>query len=50
MDFTPRASFLNEVGLRRALSDLLGIDVDVVASDTLSGDVGARMLQDAVDL
>ena len=48
VDFTSEASLLDEVGLRLALADLLQVDVDVVASDTLRGDVRTRILREAV--
>ncbi|KAA9089222.1 helix-turn-helix domain-containing protein [Microbacterium radiodurans] len=48
VDFTPEAGLLDEVGLRIALTDLLQVDVDVVASDTLRGDVRDRILSEAV--
>lgn len=50
VDFSEEASFLDEVGLRRSLSDLLKVNVDVVASDTLRGAQRDRMLKDAVPL
>lgn len=48
VDFTEEASLLDEVGLRLALTDLLGIEVDVVAADTLRGEFGERVLREAV--
>lgn len=48
VDFTPGAGLLDEVGLRLALSDLLQVDVDVVASDTLRGEMRDRILREAV--
>jgi predicted nucleotidyltransferase len=48
VDFTDEASLLDEVGLRLALSDLLRIDVDVVASDSLKGSMRSRVLGEAV--
>lgn len=48
VDFTPEAGLLDEVGLRLALTDLLHVDVDVVASDTLRGDLRERILREAV--
>lgn len=50
VDFSEDASFLDEVGLRRSLTDLLKVSVDVVASDTLRGAQRDRMLKDAVPL
>ena len=37
VDFTDEASLLDEVGLGLDLADLLGIEVDVLATDTLRG-------------
>lgn len=48
VEFAPNASLLDEVGLRLALSDLLGVSVDVVAADTLRGEFGERVLAQAV--
>lgn len=48
--FTEEASILDEVGLRLSLSGLLGVEVDVIAADTLHGLRRERMLQDAVQL
>lgn len=48
VSFTDEASLLDEVGLRLALTDLLGIAVDVVAADTLRGPFGERVLNEAV--
>ncbi|MFJ4036794.1 helix-turn-helix domain-containing protein [Microbacterium sp. NPDC090007] len=48
VDFTPDAGLLDEVGLRLALVDLLQVPVDVVASDTLRGDLRERILSEAV--
>ncbi|MEI2819610.1 MAG: hypothetical protein V9E81_05095 [Marmoricola sp.] len=39
VDFTDEATLLDEVGLRLALTDLLHVEVDVVASDSLRGDM-----------
>ena len=50
VDFTPEASLLDEVGLRLALADLLRVDVDVVAADTLRGAMRERVLSEAVPL
>ncbi len=50
VDFTPEATLLDEIGLRLALTDLLRIDVDVVAADALHGDVRRRILAEAVPL
>lgn len=48
VEFTDEASLLDEVGLRLALRDLLQIDVDVVATDALRGEIRERILRDAV--
>lgn len=48
VDFTDEASLLDEVGLRLALADLLQVNVDVVAADTLKGPFRDRVLQEAV--
>lgn len=50
VDFTADASLLDEVGLRLALSELLQVDVDVVAVDTLRGALRERVLGEAVPL
>lgn len=47
VDFTDEASALDEVGLRLALEELLGVEVDVIGADTLRGAAGARVLRDA---
>lgn len=47
VDFTAEASLLDETGLRLALTDLLNIEVDVVASDTLRGRLRERVLREA---
>ena len=48
VDFTSEAGLLDEIGLRLALADLLHAEVDVVASDTLHGDLRDRILREAV--
>lgn len=48
VDFTHEASLLDEVGLRLALVDLLGVEVDVVAVDSLQGQRRERVLREAV--
>ncbi len=48
VDFTDEATLLDEVGLRLALSDLLRVEVDVVAADALRGGVRERVLREAV--
>ncbi|MFJ4159613.1 helix-turn-helix domain-containing protein [Microbacterium testaceum] len=50
VDFTPEAGLLDEIGLRLALADLLHVDVDVVASDSLRGEFGERVLREAIPL
>ncbi|MGN7187733.1 helix-turn-helix domain-containing protein [Microbacterium enclense] len=50
VDFTPEAALLDEIGLRLALTDLLHVEVDVVASDTLRGEFRERVLREAVAL
>ena len=48
VDFNDEATLLDEVGLRLALRDLLQIEVDVVAADTLRGELRDRILREAV--
>lgn len=48
VEFTDEATLLDEVGLRLALCDLLRMDVDVVAVDTLHGELRERVLREAV--
>jgi hypothetical protein len=48
VDFTDEASLLDEVGLRLALTDLLQVEVDVVALDSLRGPARQRVLREAV--
>lgn len=48
VDFTDEATLLDEVGLRLALSDLLRVEVDVVAADALRGEFRERVLREAV--
>ena len=50
VDFTGEASLLDEVGLRLALSDQLDVEVDVVGTDTLRGDLRERVMSEAVPL
>lgn len=50
VEFTDEATLLDEVGLRLALTDLLHVDVDVIALDTLRGAMRARVLRDALPL
>ena len=47
VDFSHEASLLDEVGLRIALQDLLQVDVDVVAADTLRGEFRERVLHES---
>ncbi|QGH69322.1 helix-turn-helix domain-containing protein [Pseudactinotalea sp. HY158] len=46
--FTDEASLFDEIGLRLALTDLLGVEVDIVASDTLRGSFRDRVLRESV--
>lgn len=48
VDFTDEATLLDEVGLQLALRDLLQIEVDVVAADTLRGEFRDRVLREAL--
>lgn len=48
VDFTDEATLLDEVGLRLALQDLLRVEVDVIAADSLQGDVRQRILGEAI--
>lgn len=48
VEFTDEATLLDEVGLRLALTDLLHLEVDVVAIDALRGSIRERVLRDAV--
>lgn len=48
VDFTDDASLLDEVGLRLDLTELLQVEVDVVASDTLRSPFRERVLAEAV--
>jgi uncharacterized protein len=48
VEFTNEATLLDEVGLRLALSDLLQVDVDVVAAEALRGDLRECVLREAV--
>lgn len=48
VEFTDEASLLDEVALRLALTDLLRIEVDVVAQDTLRGELRDRVLREAI--
>ena len=50
VDFTDDATLLDEVGLRIALGDLLRVEVDIVATDALRGDIRERVLREAVPL
>jgi predicted nucleotidyltransferase len=50
VQFTDEASLLDEVGLRLALGDLLRVEVDVVAEDSLKGRVRERVLREAVEV
>lgn len=48
VEFTDEATLLDEVGLRLVLTDLLRVEVDVVAADALRGEVRERILREAV--
>lgn len=48
VEFTDEASLLDEIGLRLALADLLQVEVDVIAVDTLKGPMRERVLREAV--
>ena len=48
VDFTDEASLLDEIGLRLALTDLLRVEVDVVAAGSLRGGVRERVFHEAV--
>lgn len=48
VDFSDEATLLDEVGLRLALRDLLQIEVDIVAGDSLRGEFRERVLGEAV--
>lgn len=50
VEFTKDASLLDEVGLRLALTDLLGVEVDVIAADSLRGEFGERVRREAVPI
>jgi predicted nucleotidyltransferase len=50
VDFTDEASLLDEIDLQLGLADLLQVDVDVVAVDTLRGRMRERVLQEAVEV
>ncbi len=47
VEFTDEATLLDEVGLRLALTDLLQVDVDVVAVDALRASIRERVLGEA---
>lgn len=48
VDFSDDASLLDEVGLRLALQDLLDVDVDLVSTSSLRGEVRDRVLGEAM--
>ena len=50
VDFSDEASLLDEIGLRLALTDLLRVEVDVVAADSLHGRLRERVLGEAVQV
>lgn len=47
-DFTDEASLLDEVGLRLDLVELLGVEVDVIATVRLTGPMRERVLGEAL--
>lgn len=50
VDFGPDATLLDAIGLQLDVADLLRIEVDVVAADSVRGDVRARIFGEAVPL
>ncbi len=50
VEFSDEASLLDEISLRLAMTDLLQVDVDVVAEDSLRGRMRERVLREAVDV
>lgn len=48
VEFTDDATLLDEVGLRLAITELLKVEVDVVAIDSLRGPFRDRVLREAV--
>jgi len=50
VDFTDEASLIDEIGLRLGLADLLRVEVDVVAEDSLKGKLRERVLREAVQV
>lgn len=50
VEFSDDATLLDEVGLRLALVDLLGVEVDVVDVDALRPEIRERVLGEAVPL
>lgn len=50
VDFDAEASLLDEIGLRLALTDLLGVPVDVIAADSLREPVRSRVLAESVEV
>lgn len=50
VDFTEDASLFDEIGLRLDLAELLGVEVDVVGSESLEGSFRDRVLAEAVPL
>ncbi|KYH45734.1 nucleotidyltransferase [Branchiibius sp. NY16-3462-2] len=48
VEFTDKATLLDEVGLRLALADLLQVEVDVIALNSLRGPMRDRVLSEAV--
>ncbi|YAL84713.1 nucleotidyltransferase family protein [Dermacoccaceae bacterium W4C1] len=50
VDFTDAATLLNEVGLRLALTEMLGVEVDVLDANHLPPRMRNRLLAEAVPL
>ncbi|MGJ6981477.1 hypothetical protein ACSDQ9_13265 [Aestuariimicrobium soli] len=49
-DWLSSTEMLDEEGLRLALTELLGIKVDVVVADTLRGEFRERILAEAIPI
>jgi predicted nucleotidyltransferase len=50
VDLDTGVGLLDLIGLERELSDLLGVDVDVVPADTLEPRIRERVLRESVPL
>lgn len=50
VDFSEDASLFDEIGLRLDLAELLGVEVDVVGSESLRGSFRDKVLAEAVPL